>query len=181
MSLYELEQLRWQNAVLKEKQWASNSGLKQSRWFFLVDTRYKPTGLVDTENKEQYCDEIMREFKNEIGTIITFNRKKHAWLPEFITDCRVRYAVEVGKGKLKLDGTRGKSGGRMHLHVDLTVYHHSNINLPWENLYAFFQPRIFLYFGVDKPFVSHPRLIGQDRIKEYMEKSFGNATWTVID
>lgn len=182
MSLFEIEQLRWQNAVLREKNWATREkALKQSRWFFLVSTRYKPTSEFDLQQKTAYCDEIMREFKEEIGNIITFNRKRHTWTPEFITDVVIRYVVETGKGKLKLDGTRGKSGGQMHIHVDICIFHHSNIALTQEALYAFFQPRIWRLFGIEKPFVSRPRLVPADRIREYMEKSFANAAWTTIE
>ena len=181
MSLFDIEQLRWQNAVLREKNWATNERkLKQSRWFFLVSTRYKPTSEIDREQKKQYCDEIMQEFKDEIGQIVTINRKTHSWTPDYINDVVIRYVVETGRGKLKLDGTRGKSGGQMHIHVDVSIYHHSNISLTYEALYAFFQPRIWRYFGIEKPFVSRPRLIPADRVKEYMEKSFENAVWTTV-
>lgn len=176
----ELEHLRWQNAVLREKNWASNGKLKISQWFVLVSTKYKPTSELDKEQHKVYCDEIMQELKELIGTIIGFNRKTHGWTDEYIVDVRIRYVVETGKGKLKRDGTRGKSGGEMHIHIYITIYHRSNINLTQEALYAFFQPRIFRYFGIERPFVGRPVLLPLNRVEEYMGKSFENVKWTVI-
>jgi hypothetical protein len=114
------------------------------------------------------------------GQYITMNRKTHAWLPEYIDEVRIKYVVELGKGKLKKDGTKGKSGGTIHLHVYLSVYHHSNISLEWEALRDFFEPPMFQYFAL-KPFISRPRLVQPDRVEEYMEKSFQRAAWQTID
>lgn len=183
MSLSELEQLRWQNSVLKEKNWASDpERKKRSEWFFLVNTRYKPEDDVDRSRCEAYIDEVMLEFSQEVkaGNIIALNRKTHRWDSQYIDDVRIRYAVELGKGKLKLDGTRGKSGGELHVHVLLTVFHHSNISLTWESLVAFFGPKFQLYFS-KKPFVSRPRLTSENRTVEYMEKGFEHAEWKVIE
>ena len=176
----ELEHLRWQNAVLKEKNWASdNKKLKRSQWFFLVNSRHKPQPM---DGSEDYLDALMQDFAVQVkaGEIITMNRKTHAWLPEYIDEVRIKYVVELGKGKLKKDGTKGKSGGTIHLHVYLSVYHHSNISLEWEALRDFFEPPMFQYFAL-KPFISRPRLVQPDRVEEYMVKSFQRAAWQTID
>lgn len=183
MSLSELEHLRWQNSVLREKNWASNpKRKKRSEWFFLVNTRYKPEDEYDRQRCEAYLDEVMLEFSNAVreGAIIDLNRKTHQWNAEYIDDVRIRYVIELGKGKLKKDGTKGRSGGELHLHVLLTVFHHSNVSLTWEKLVEFFEPRLLLFFG-RKPFVSRPRLTGENRTQEYMEKGFEQAEWKVIE
>lgn len=185
MSLSELEHLRWQNAVFKEKQWASNPDrLKRSEWFFLINTRYKPAlnDAIDIQRCEQYCDELMQEFAEAVraGQVVTLNRKTHHWDGDFIREVRIRYVVELGKGKMKLDGTRGKSGGEIHIHGLLTIYHYSNLTLTWESLVEFFQPKMFPFFG-KKPFISHPKLTQENRTKEYMEKGFEEAAWKVIE
>ncbi len=183
MSLSELEHLRWQNSVLKEKNWASNPDRKKrSEWFFLVNTRYKPEDEYNRSRAEQYIDSVMLEFSDAVkqGSIIDLNRKTHHWDTEYIDDVRIRYVVELGKGKLKADGTRGRSGGELHVHVLLTVFHHSNISLTWESLVNFFRPRFELFFA-KKPFVSRPKLTSENRTLEYMEKGFESAEWKVID
>lgn len=183
MSLSELEHLRWQNSVLKEKNWARDPDRKKrSEWFFLVNTRYKPEDDFDKDRCEAYIDEIMGDFSNAVraGNIVDLNRKTHSWDTQYIDDVRIRYAVEVGKGKLKKDGTRGKSGGELHIHVLLTIYHHSNLTLTWESLVEFFQPPFMTFFAM-KPFVSRPKLTTENRTIEYMEKGFENAVWKVVN
>ena len=183
MSLSELEQLRWQNSVLREKGWASDPDRKKrSEWFFLVDTRYAPTDAHDKDRCEAYIDEVMKEFGAEVkaGNIVDLNRKTHRWDSRYIDDVRIRYVVELGKGKLKKDGTKGDTGGKLHIHVLLTIFHHSNISLTWESLVAFFGPRFGLYFA-KRPFVSRPRLTSENRTIEYMEKGFEHAEWKVVE
>ncbi len=183
MSLSELEHLRWQNSVLREKGWASDPDRKKrSEWFFLVNTRHKPESEQERKEGEEYIDSVMLEFSDAVkqGEIIDLNRKTHSWDSRFIDDVRIRYVVELGKGKLKKDGNRGRSGGELHIHVLLTVFHHSNISLTWESLVNFFRPRFELFFA-KKPFVSRPRLTSENRTLEYMEKGFEFAEWKVIE
>jgi len=186
MSLSEIERLRWENAVLREKTWASGKQgkLKRSEWFFLVNTRHNPNnGNPDLERSKEYGDYIMEEFARAVknGDIITLNKKRHFWDPEFIESVKIRYVTEIGKGKLKKNGQPGKVGGTVHFHVLLTVHHRSNISLEWEKLYEFFQPFISEYFFQDKPFIGRPRLVPQNRIQEYMEKGFETAEWQTVD
>lgn len=183
MSLSELENLRWQVSVLKEKNWSRDPDRKKrSEWFFLVNTRYKPVDEYDKARCEEFIDEIMQEFAQAVrnGEIVEMNRKTHHWDGNFIDDIRIRYVVELGKGKLKKDGTRGKSGGELHVHVLLTIYHYSNLTLTWEALVEFFSPRLKTYFA-NKPFISRPRLTSENRTIEYMEKGFEDAVWKVVN
>lgn len=177
----ELERLRFENAVLKQKNWASSSVLKYTQYFILVDTKYKyvPGDPFDKQRAIDYCDEMMRAFAAQIPTLVTFNKKKHFWTPEFIKSVRIKYAIEFGLGRLKKDGTRGLSGGTVHIHIYLIIHHHSNIQVTQEALADFFLPQILIHFGT-RGFVSRPRLIPLNRIEEYMEKSFEQATWRTI-
>lgn len=178
----ELARLRFENEVLKQKQWASKKTLKYTQYFILVDTKRKcdPNDAFDKQFCIDYCDQIMREFADQIQTLVTFNRKTHSWTGEFIKDVKIKYAIEFGLGRLKKDGTRGKSGGTVHIHIYLTIYHHSNIQVTQEALADFFLPRILLHFGT-RGFVSRPRLVPLNRIEEYMEKSFQKAIWKTIE
>lgn len=182
-ALSEIERLRWENSVLREKNWASGRKLKHSEWFFLVNSRHKPSdGNPSLENSLDFCDMVMKQFAEAVkqGDIITLNRKTHRWDNDHIRNVKIRYVNEIGKGKLKKDGTRGKSGGTVHIHCLLTVHHTSNITLTWESLHDFFQPRMLELFGKN-PFVSHPKLIPQHRVEEYMEKGFETAEWKQIE
>lgn len=177
----ELENLRFENAVLKEKNWARQKTQKYTRYFFLIDTKYKPDGSAfDRQRAIDYCDEIMREFAQSLNEIVQLNRKTHTWSPEYISDVKIKYAVEIGLGRLKKDGTRGLSGGTVHIHVYLTIFHFTNLTVTQEALADFFLPRILLQFGT-KGFVGRPRLVPLNRIEEYMEKSFQQATWRTIE
>ena len=181
--LSELERLRWENEVLRQKSWASNRKLKHSEWFFLVNSHHKPEeGNPGRELSLEFCDDLMREFAQQVrdGEIITINKKKHSWTGEYIKNIKIRYVTEIGLGKLKKNGERGKTGATAHIHVLLTVHHTSNISLTWENLYEFFNPRMVELFGKN-PFVSRPKLIPQNRTEEYMEKGFEEAEWKEID
>lgn len=180
--LSEIEALRFQNSVMKEKLWAKNRKTHRSEWFFLVNTKYKPTDEYDKTRCEGYLDEIMSDFTNEVreGNIINVNRKRHEWSTDFVEDVRVRYVVETGHGIMKKDGTRGKVGGEIHLHVLLTVIHHSNISLTQEALKEFFAPKILFYFAT-KAFVGRPRLTTENRTEEYMQKGFEKAVWKQIE
>ena len=177
----ELERLRFENAVLKEKSWAKRKTQKYTRYFFLVDTKYKPEpgSQFDRQRAIDYCDQMMREFAQSLEQIVTLNRKTHSWTPEYIRDVKIKYAVEIGLGKLKKDGTRGLSGGTVHIHVYLTIFHFTNLTVTQEALANFFLPRILIQFGT-KGFVGRPRLVPLNRIEEYMEKSFESAVWREI-
>lgn len=186
MSLSEIERLRWENAVLREKTWAhgKEGKLHRSEWFFLVNTRHKPAnGNPDLERSKEYGDVIMADFAHAVraGDILTLNKKKHQWNTDFIQDVKIRYVVEIGKGKLKKDGHPGNVGGTVHFHVMLTVHHRSNISLEWEKLYEFFQPLIEQYFFQERPFIGRPKLIPQNRVVEYMEKGFEAAEWQTVE
>ena len=186
MALSEIERLRWENAVLREKTWASGreGKLHRSEWFFLVNTRHKPAnGNPDLERSKEYGDVIMADFAYAVqaGDILTLNKKGHAWNPDYIESVKIRYVTEIGKGKLKKNGQPGNVGGTVHFHVLLTVHHRSNISLEWEKLYAFFQPMIEQYFFQTKPFIGRPKLVPQNRVEEYMAKGFEDAGWQVIE
>lgn len=176
----EIERLRFENAVLKQKNWASKSTLKYTRYFFLVDTKLKAQNEFEKERALEICDEMMREFAQSIESVITLNRKTHSWTPQYIQNVSIKYVVEIGLGKLKKDGSRGKTGGTVHIHVYLTIFHFTNLTVTQEALSNFFSPRILLHFGTNA-FVSRPRLVPLDRIKEYMEKSFEEASWKTIE
>lgn len=178
----ELDLLRFQNSVMREKLWASNGKDRVSDYMFLVNTRYKPTSWTDFNDKEAFCDALMQDFTVAVqeGKIVTLNRKKHAWTTEFIDRIRVRYVVELGKGKMKKDGTRGQVGGYVHIHVRLTIYHRSNITLTWEALKQFFDPLCWREFA-EHPFIGHPKLIPMDRVDEYYSKSFTQVQWKEIN
>lgn len=178
----ELERLRFENAVLKEKQWASRGTLRYTQYFFLVDTK-KKVDASDPFAKQQaidYCDEIMREFAAQIASVVTFNKKKHYWSPDYIESVKIKYAIEFGLGRLKKDGTKGLTGGTVHIHVYLTIHHRSNIQVTQEALSNFFSPLVLMHFGT-RAFVSRPRLVPLNRIEEYMGKSFQQATWKTIE
>lgn len=186
MSLSEIERLRWENALLREKTWAHGRAgkLRRSEWFFLVNTRHKPAnGNPDLERSKEYGDIIMAEFARAVqaGDILTLNKKSHTWNRDYIENVKIRYVTEIGKGKLKKNGQPGNVGGTVHFHVLLTVHHRSNVSLEWEKLYAFFQPLIELYFFQTKPFIGHLKLVPENRVEEYMAKGFENAEWQVIE
>lgn len=178
----ELQELRWQNSVLREKLWARNGTERVSDYMFLVNTRYRPTSWADFNLKEDFCDRLMYDFTMAVqqGEIITLNKKKHQWNTDYIDRIRVRYVVELGKGKMKKDGKRGEVGGYVHIHVRLTIYHRSNITLTWESLKQFFDPPCWREFA-EHPFIGHPKLIPQDRVDEYYGKSFKEVEWKEID
>lgn len=175
----ELERLRFENAVLKEKSWARKSTKKYTRYFFLVDTKFKPENEFDRQRAIDQCDQMMAEFSQSLQSIVQLNRKTHSWSPEYIDDVKIKYVVEIGLGRLKKDGTRGKSGGTVHIHVYLTIYHFTNLTVTQEALVDFFAPKVLLEFGT-RVFVGRPRLIPLNRIEEYMEKSLERAVWRTI-
>lgn len=186
MSLSEIERLRWENAVLREKTWAHGreGKLRRSEWFFLVNTRHKPAdGNPDLLRSKEYADVIMVDFARAVrdGDILTLNKKTHRWDADYIADVKIRYVAEIGKGKLKKNGQPGKVGGTIHFHVLLTVHHRSNISLDWQNLYDFFQPLNEQYFFQPHPFVGRPKLVPEHRIQEYMEKGFEAADWQTVE
>lgn len=186
MSLSEIERLRWENAVLREKTWAQGreGRLRRSEWFFLVNTRHKPSqGNPDLARSKEHGDAIMTEFARAVrdGEILTLNKKRHRWDADFIESVKIRYVTEIGKGKLKKNGQPGNVGGTVHFHVLLTVHHRSNITLEWENLFNFFQPLNEQYFFEPRPFVGRPKLIPENRVQEYMEKGFEHADWQVVE
>lgn len=178
----ELERLRFQVKSLEQKLWASSDNTKYTQYFILVDTKFKvdPGDEFGRQRAEDYCDQMMLEFADAMNEVVTFNRKTHRWSPDYILGVTVKYVVEFGLGRLKKDGTRGKSGGTVHIHIYLTIIHKSNIQVTQEALANFFLPRILLHFGT-KGFVSRPRLIPLNRIEEYMEKSLQRATWKTIE
>ena len=181
-SLSELENLRWQNLVLRQKRWASDeTKLRRSEWFVLIDTKLKPKSDSEFEDAKAYCDALMEDFARAIkeGHIIKMNKASHRWDSQFIESVRVRYVVELGLGKLKKDGTRGKTGGTVHIHCLITIYHYSNISLPYENLVQFFEEPLRYRFG-KKPFIGHPQLVKGSRTEEYMEKGFERAVWNEV-
>jgi len=182
MSLSQVQDLAFQNAVLRNQLWASQRKTKTSEWFFLVDTKHRWDGTEhDKDQSRAYCDNTMEEFAEQLdaGEIVELNRKTHTWTPEYINDVRIRYVCELGNGKLRADGTKGRTGGTFHIHALVTVIHTSNISLEWETLRDFFTPRLQLLFG-NKPFVGRPRLTNQNRVVEYMEKGFEEAVWNVV-
>lgn len=186
MSLSEIERLRWENAVLREKTWASGKEgkLRRSEWFFLVNTRHKPLlGNPSLERSKEYGDIIMADFARAVrdGEILILNKKLHRWDADFIESVKIRYVIEIGKGKLKKNGQPGNVGGTVHFHVLMTIYHRSNITLDWQDLYNFFQPLNEQYFYEPRPFVGRPKLIPENRVQEYMEKGFEEADWQTIE
>jgi len=183
MSLSHTQELAFQNAVLKNKLWASNRKVKVSEWFLLVDTREKWDGTeYQKEQVRRYCDDVMTEFTDalEAGDIVHMNRATHYWDSQYIDSVSVRYVCELGNGKMKKDGKKGRTGGTFHLHILITIIHTTNISLEWETLRDFFTPRMQLLFS-KKPFVGRPRLTSQNRVVEYMEKGLEEAVWTQID
>lgn len=167
----------WRNNVLREKGWASNpDNQKITRWFLLISTKIRPSDARERELYEQRLDELMDEFSRALPELIKFRFKKHEWTPEYIDDCNVKYSVEVGRGRLRKDGTRGDSGGELHVHVLITIRHHSNITLDHETVREFLEPLCEQYFYT-KPFIGRLRLIGQDRTEEYMQKTFRRPEW----
>ena len=172
-----ISEILHENAVYQTKLWASKKKQHTSAYFILIDTKCRPSSEFDKQRIIDYCDEIMREFSSMIHALISFNFSSHKWTSDYIDSVSIKYVVEIGPGKLKKDGTRGKSGGTVHIHVYLVIRHHSNITLHWEDLKDFFKPRILHHLGTETAFVSRPRLIPQNRIEEYMEKTFENAVW----
>lgn len=174
--------LSFENSVLKQKNWAKPDKNRITAYFLLVNTRYKPETQADVEWATGYCHEMMEQFAREIGTIITFNKKGHSYTPEYITNVRIRYVVELGRGRLKKDGTRGKSGGTIHIHIYLTIWHTSNITVTHDSIVDFFQPLVWAHFGIEKVFVGRPRLIAENNVEQYMLKDTpAGSRWTTID
>lgn len=186
-SLSKIEDLEWQNAKLKTMLWDRDPDrLRRSEWFFLIDSKHRPSsGYPGRDVSERYFDEILQDFAVAVreGNIITLNKKTHNWGPDYIERVQVRYVVEFGLGRMKKDGTRGKSGGTVHCHVQLIVFHRSNIKLEHEKLVEFFDPIMLQYFA-KKPFIGPAKFVPGNRTEEYMEKGFEKAHWkkiTVID
>lgn len=176
----ELAFLRKENNILKQKQWAKKDDNRKSRYFFLVDTKIKPKDAAEEKRLTDYLDETMRDFKEDVGDLITFNKPGHSWNSDYIDNVKTRYVVEKGPGKLKKNGELGKSGGTMHLHADLNISHKSNITLKHEDLKQYFENKLQYHTGV-KPFVSKPRLVHENQIEEYMSKSYYNLNWNKVD
>lgn len=178
----DIDQLLFENSVLKQKLWASRKKNKSTSYFFLIDTKYKPKNSVDEKRVIDYCKEIMEGFIEAIyrNEIITFNLKGHGLTNEFIKDIKVKYVIEKGKGKLKKDGTRGNSGGTIHIHVYIIILHHTNITIHWDQLKDYFVPEIRHHIGTENPYVSRPHLIPLNRVEEYMEKDVECGVWTTV-
>lgn len=179
--LKENNRLRHQVDVLTQKNWASNCHEKTTAYFFLVNTRYKPTDHADAQRCIELCDEIMRVFALEIANLIIFNKKNHNFSSHYIKSVSIRYCVEIGKGILKKNGERGKTGGTVHIHVYVIIKHYSNIKLEYEQLRDFFTAQILEKFGIDKIFLGRLRLVNVNRIEEYMTKDLQNAEWSNIE
>lgn len=177
----ELSFLRKENEILKQKQWARKSENRFTRYFFLVDTKIKPNSFEERQRTIDYIDEIMREFKIDLGTLIIFNKKNHTWALEFIDNIKIRYVVEEGPGKIKKNGQLGSSGGKIHIHIDLSIWHKSNITLDYAKLRNWFKDKLTYHLGVERPFISHPRLVHENQIEEYMSKSFYRLDWKKVD
>lgn len=169
-----------ENAVLKTKLWATRKKQHVTSYFILVDTKIKPQSEAELQRAKEYCDWYMQEFQQSLPTLITFNKPGHLWNSDYINESVVKYVIEVGEGKLKKDGTRGKSGGTVHIHIYIIIKHQSNITLFWEALKNFFKPKILHDFGIENCFVSKPRLVSPNFVEEYMEKSFAKPKWNTI-
>lgn len=175
-----IEDILHENAVLKTKLWATRKKQHVTSYFILVDTKIKPRSEAELQRAKEYCDWYMQEFQQSLSTLITFNKPGHSWTTDYINDSVVKYVIEVGEGKLKKDGTRGKSGGTVHIHIYVIIKHQSNITLFWEALKDFFKPKILHDFGIENCFVSKPRLVSPNFVEEYMEKSFAKPKWNTI-
>ena len=167
----------WRKNVLKEKGWASNPDTQRiTRYFLLISTKIRPANESERELYEQRLDGLMDEFFRALPDLVKFRFKKHEWTNEYIDDCNLKYTIEVGRGRLRKDGTRGESGGELHVHVLITILHHSNISLDHDTVEAFLKPLCEQYFYTT-PFIGRLRLVGQDRTEEYMQKTFRRAAW----
>lgn len=166
------ERLSHQGKLIREKNWASSQKLKQSGWFFTLDTKYKPDSPEDVKRCIGLCDEIMQNnFKSLFAKFIDFNKPGHFWDPKYIESTQIQYCIEIGNHGLKKDGTKSKVGGTCHMHVYSKVSHTSNISLNYSRLYNWWNDENRSIFGLDKGYVSRPRLVQRDRVEEYMEKS----------
>lgn len=169
------DQINHQGRLIREKNWASNSSTKHSSWFFTLDTKYKPDSPEDIERCVALCNEIMESsFQKRFPKFIDFNKPRHHWDPKFVQETSIKYCVEIGNHGLKKDGNISKVGGTIHMHVYSTVTHTSNISLNYSKVANWWDESNKRIFGLDKGYVSRPRLVQRDRVEEYMEKSHPN-------
>lgn len=178
--LQENENLRKQVSILKQKKWATKDDSRTTAYFVLVDTKYKPQTPAETARAKEYADEWMQDFKASLNNVVTFNKKSHNWDSQYIDDVNIKYVTELGLGRIKLDGTVGKTGKTIHIHIYIKIDHKSNITITQPDLYEFFKSRITYDLGSDNIYVSRPRLIGENRVFEYMTKSFDEAKWSEV-
>jgi len=174
----EINRLRHENNVLKQKLWAKQPG-HVSEYFILVDTKFKPQTDYEKSAAEDYIDQSMIEFSSQIQDMIRFNKKRHHWSSDYIDSVEIKYVIEIGSGKLKKDGTRGKSGGTLHFHINVYIEHHSNITLMKELVEKFFK-NFFQYHLGTSVFVS-VRLVNPNYVEKYMTKTLVDPDWKVID
>lgn len=174
----ELNKLRHENNVLKNKLWAKNPG-HVSEYFILVDTKFRPKTEQERKAVEDYIDQVMREFVTDIHEMIIFNKKGHEWSPDFIDNVEIKYVIEMGPGKLKKDGTMGKSGGTLHFHINVYIEHRSNITLSKPLVEKFFKDFFYYHLGTNA-FVN-VRLVNPNYVKKYMTKTLVDPEWKVIN
>lgn len=157
----------------RAKNWSSEGARKrESSYFLLIDSKIKPVDDNEARFVEKKLDEFMVLFRDRLGDIVTFNNTKnrvHHWGRDVIDRVEIRYVVEKGRGGYKKDGTKKKSGGTLHIHACIRIYHYSNITLRQEPIYDLANDFLWRELGV-RPFVAKPKLITPDRCEEYMTK-----------
>lgn len=159
----ELESLRKELNILKEKTWSSKPGRDaQSNYFILIDTKQKPNETFTRAILEAICDEFMVIFKDNLSEIVIFNnnkKRKHFFSHDYIRKVGIKYVVEVGF-----------KNGTVHIHIALYIDHNSNITIEQGPIYTIAN-EFFLNRLGKKPFVARPRLMTVNRVEEYMTKS----------
>lgn len=176
-----IENLMRENAKLKKNNWLSKRTDKKSYYFILIDTKYKPDSELNKTRAIELCNQWMQEFTRNVKDFFHINKPGDLWNKDYIKNVRVKYVVEVGKGILKKDGSRGKVGGTVHIHIYLMIDHKTSITIVRDKVVEFFSEEVASSLGSDKIFVGGPRLIHPNYIEEYMEKDLIQPEWQVVD
>lgn len=146
--------------------------IRSSKWNITLNPNTYVNGAMNyTENYiKNSLIEIIIYLADNLDQAIVFNNPDHDWYEPHIVKEKVKYAIEQGEGRQRKDGTYPETGGFIHAHVRIEVYHRSNITLSYGRLRKLLEPKFEEAFG-KKGWISTPRLVSEDQTERYMLKS----------
>jgi len=159
--------------VLEEENRRRGEGkLKFSKWNVLLNPNKKVdlTRGYSAEYIEEQLTQIIRYLYHNIDKVIVINNPDHDFFKPHIEKVIVKYAIEIGPGRRKKDGTYPEGGGNIHAHVRIEISHRSNISLSYLRLKNLLQPKFLEAFGT-QGMIGTPRLVSEDQSERYVTKS----------